>query len=1327
MKKRLLALLLCAVTVFSAAPLFALVGTAEENGEAPAYDYDALYVQGGLTLQYDLFKTNEFWDPEGDDHTEPESIYDLKDEGGNLLFDTVEKRVTQVYDGEQLTSVTALSAFSAARDTMIRQWGGVVDGFRVSGTQTMTLNMPILGIESYRDQTGAYQKAAVSLGRGYYQLLADIHSHAYININGNSHSGLSSVTFVASPGSIVDKPHFYLFRGVSLGLTAVEGGYAFANNGSYNEIAYTVGNNAAVIDPAAVGDFTIEVEHPTVSGSTAAEHLADRKNKRGTLSVRYGLVEMFSSFITYGGGASDSSCSTSIIGFQKSTDQKLYAIRIYERALSDDELAMNHFADLAKYYRLDVGSYAKLTDKEKATVAEGFLSDTVGKDSLYREDLQARVTEEVDGVVYGALLLEDTVNAERFDFADLAKSLRIDISGLRALPVEYRQPVYAAALGLVEKTAESVQAAVDAAIASVIEENFGDFVNQSALTYKDLYVKQEHLTVWVDFFAAKESDGYVYDRVSYQDPETQNLAAANRVVTEHTANSAQPYNMDTLFAKYRFRGGDESARKNAFFMVDIPAAGWAHTNIRKYGNGCLECGFNNSVGIYSPGADSDVTYQIVAGVKNKEGGSNASGELQLDGFRITFGVGGQGANMTSLTYFGFGPSSAPYSLSLSANNTATLAYGQTRFFNGLTYSADITMVVDKKNNVNKSYTIGYYTDSEGNPAYTATLPTVPSEDLLEKDGTHFIYQKTAAAKLYIDPQNGSLYWLNGTAKNTYFFLVDKGNGEYVFRDGNGNEWMTAEEGAVKEDTQTATAVTADNASVDLRGPYYDRSTIEEVAEGTPGSYGPYSMKMMDVSAYTNGSLLFKGENLTYKNDQPGSVGNRANLTLYAIRTYDCVLTEAEIRQNHFADLAGYYGFDLSLYHTLSEAQKQELFDRLASMQLGDSRLLCLEIYRTVLSAMLYDFESDSAAAKSFRAVCEAYFLDVTSLMELSAPACERVFEAFADVNAEDKHYTAILQARLEQAVESELTAHFEEATIHQTVEFVNWQLHVYGDPGMRAVFELNGRHLSVFGERGTDVTVGVMVAKKGSGVGRFTSPDELTVSVDQNGTITYPDGVSPLLAYENGRYTEHIMQEGESLLFAESIFPEEGDYAEEYYCVAFVVLQRDGAVYTHYQLAAYRGDEDPSLGELSERALALNWAYPNIHTVLSSYLSEEGYDKVPLYVGNHIISDFTISPDVTNSLLPESVNTVLRYYAGVSLSVGEGDGPFVHMGKFDTTYGERCYGVAIHYGDLYLWYNDDADVGLLIDLFDEILSYYYNRGTEILLPQGLNVVRNAAE
>jgi hypothetical protein len=254
-----------------------------------------------------------------------------------------------------------------------------------------------------------------------------------------------------------------------------------------------------------------------------------------------------------------------------------------------------------------------------------------------------------------------------------------------------------------------------------------------------------------------------------------------------------------------------------------------------------------------------------------------------------------------------------------------------------------------------------------------------------------------------------------------------------------------------------------------------------------------------------------------------------------------------------------------------------------------------------------------------------------------------------------------------------------------------------------------------------------MVAKKGSGDGYFSSPEEVCLRVDENGTITYPEGVSPLIAYEDGRYTEHMMQEGENLFFAESIFPEEEEYDVEYYCIAFVVLEKDGEVWTHYELATYRGDEAPSLGELSERALAANWAYPNIHTVLSSYLADQGYDKVPLYVGNNLISDFVIAPDVTNTALADSVNTVLEYYVGVSLSKGEKEGPFVHIGKFDTTYGSRCYGVSVHYGELYLWYNDEADASLLIDLLDEIFSYYYNQGSDILLPSGLNVVRNAAE
>ncbi len=1346
MKKRILSLFLAVLMTVTALPLFLLPAVAEGTEATTSYPteeaYNALYVQEGLTHAIDFFFANAYWNTDNPMPTVPylREEFDEESERWDIVYDT---------DGVTELSRTLKPIFKAACTTYFGNnegdpsyaarvwmnntaWKG--SGFALSMGKDENV---IDEVTLKQNKTPAFY-----LAEGYIQFVKGLNNNVYLSVGGehagtwNSTYTMQAVMTPAGSGTSAagdfapqyNAENWLVFRGIPLKINAYdENNYKLVYCSSYSGTSVKTPTVTVPFSKTAVATFTMISTAPEKPASGTATGKAELYYN-GTDLLQYTDEALEDANVTYG----TSSNLSLLFNYRNSTTAGLYALRIYSRSLTDEEMALNHFADLVKYYKLDFGFYDKLTDSERVAVAESFLTDTVGLDEAYRAQLQERVTEEVDNEVYGALLKEDTVNPSRFDFADLAKELRVDIQGLRVLPVEYRQTVYGIVLSLADKSAESVQAALESAILTVIEENYGDYINQNVITYKDLYVKQDHLTVWVDFFAARESDGYVYDTVSYQDEATQNLKAADRVTTVHTDNPEQPYNMDQLFAKYRFRGGDGADRANAFFMVDISSAGWAHTNIRKYGDGCLECGFNNSVGLYSPGKESDVTYQIVAGVKDKNGGfSGAQAELQLDGLRTSFRTGKSNDKITayvgSVQYFGFGAASYPYALTLS-EGSAIRQYGQTKAFSTVTNycSSDITLVLDKKEKETKSYTIDYYKDEHGNLAYTAKASDIPAAEELQTDGTHYVYRTSGIEKLYIDIANGSLYWMNGTAKNTYFFLVDKGNSEYAFRDGNGNEWMTTDEASVDKGAKTATAVTADSASIALRGPYYDTKSVKEVADGTAGFYGPYQVNMMDVYAYGNGSLLFKAEGLTYTDNQPGSVGNRGNLTLYAARVYDCTLTETEIKQNHFADLAGYYGFDLSLYPILTEAQREKLFDGLMEMQLGDDRVNSVAKYEALLFEMLYSLESESKAALSFRALCENYFLNVTSLMALSAESRERVFESFSDVDPESLHYNAILQARLEKAVENELLEHYEEATIHKTIDFSSWQLHVYGTPGFRAVFRINEQHLSALTARDTAVTIGIMVAEKGNEAGQISSAEELTLSVGQDGSLVFPEGVVATLAYENGHYTDSTVRENGEVFFSESIFPEEEAYGQKYYCTAFVMLKTDEGVFIYLQNAPYGRDNAPSLGMLSEQALALNWAYPNVQTVLTKYLEEEGYSKVSGFIGNTVLSDFRVSFDRDAEAVLEKVNALTNQYFGVSLMEGESEGPTVYIGKFDFIYKENCYGVSVHNGDLYLWYNDEAHKDRMIELLGEILSYHYETGGDcIVLPVGFNEIRMA--
>lgn len=1314
MKKRIACFLLAALLVLTAMPLFVFTATAEQSEEEEAFNYDDLYVKLGLSFQFDTFKTNPIWDPEGTSVVIPEELYAMKGEDGELLFDTKEERVIHSYgqDGTTLASVGTTEAFDAALNTYKASWNELLASFRVLGNRTITVTLPTIGVKSHHDKIGEQQYVSHALEAGYLRFFgSNAPLESKLSINGESYRGTSTIQYVFHPGDHLGQRYFVFYRGVSLGLTpGVDGGLVFKNSGMiYGNVDYGNITTDGSIAPDKVGDLTVTVEHPEVSGADA------RKEMNGRLVIHYNTQKLAENSISYSAGVADSILQLSMINYYRSTNQQLYAVRIYDRELTPDDIALNHFADLAKYYKLNVDGYFGLTSPEKLELAKTFANETVGNhDEAYIADLRLRVVEKIEDLVYGALLREDAVNSGCAEFTELAKKLKLDISGVRALPVEYRQTVYSAVLGLIEKTKETVEEAINVTVNAILEENFGDYIIEaSSITYKDLYVKQDHLKVWVDFFAAKETDGLIYDQVSYPDGTEENKVS-------HIGNLEQPYNADLLFEKYCFRGENRGS-VNSFYFKPFPSLG--ATNIRAYGDGCLKTGYQNMIGLYSPGSMTDATYQLVTGTHGKNGARAGGSYTQFDGIRFSYGTDANGNGFIgALTYFGFG--TADNGATLDSRNMVRLSAGKQVTFGDMSFSSDVTMVVKKGKERPFMYEIGYITDKNGNYAYTAKLDTAPDVSGLTPIGTagYYEYKTVGEAKLYVD-KNGNLYTnKNGWQKN--FYLVDKGNGSYAYCDLDGNEWILTDAEKINETTRKATGVTADNAGVSLIGPLYDNNKIVEAPVGSMNAHGPFEFMTMSVAAYANGQLIYNIEDITYRNEQQGLLGSGADMTIYAIRTYDCTLTDEEIKQNHFADLVGYYGFDLSLYNILTDAQKKQLYNSLATMQLGDNREACILRYEAMLSELLYDFVSESEAAMSFRKLCENYLLNVDSLLKLSVDSQERVFESFSDVNPESLHYSAILQSRLEKTVENELFDHYEEATIHKTIDFSSWQLHVYGDPGFRAVFELNEQHLSTFTARNTTATIGIMIAEKGNKSGQIASIDGLTVSIGSDGTLVFPDGVEATIAYENGSYTDAVIQENGEVFFSEGIFPDEESYGQKYYCVAFVVLKTAGGENVVYlQNAPYGRDNAPSLGEFSEQALALNWTYPNVQTVLTKYLEDDGYNKVAAFIGNKVLSDLRVSMESSNRTALERVNALMDFYFGVSLIEGEIEESGIYIGKFDSVYDKSSYGVSVQNGDLYIWYNDEAQLDMLIDLLDEILAYHYNLGGDIVLPNGFNEVR----
>ena len=71
--------------------------------------------------------------------------------------------------------------------------------------------------------------------------------------------------------------------------------------------------------------------------------------------------------------------------------------------------------------------------------------------------------------------------------------------------------------------------------------------------------------------------------------------------------------------------------------------------------------------------------------------------------------------------------------------------------------------------------------------------------------------------------------------------------------------------------------------------------------------------------------------VTGKNTSLFKIGEGSDTQIYAIRVYSRVLTENEVKQNHFADMAFYFGLDISKFTKLTASKKQAVYDAFAEV------------------------------------------------------------------------------------------------------------------------------------------------------------------------------------------------------------------------------------------------------------------------------------------------------------------------------------------------------------------------------------------------------------
>ena len=762
MKKRVLSILLAALMLIPACLPLVPVAAAEPAFEAA--DYDALYVQNGLVYAVDFFSTNSYWGGESISTTDKaagaaalnsfitkgqefpfefngssastvirdgyflnnKAVYQL------LVSTSLDKAINYTYDGATMEMVGVMDTTSAVAKKEPIPHGLTFSNIRF-GVCTVEGKLVVDAFALQTMGTAGYLATDLAIplrtgSQATYTLTVDrptdtqtFYTYSYSVTGAVQPSEAQKASFKASgtefkaSGNNFFVTHTATYDGETV--TAVseiaaptKDNQVFAYSvyrpvyAEFEGEKYIVGAIDRVTDDSGIEPYWHDV-------TTDPGHLALYED--GEALYRNDAVR-FPNNAGYG-------ASTYWRLWGQGNDMSTYAMRYYKRIITTDEMALNHAADLMKWFRLDITRYSRLDTAGRLAVAELLAGYDFTADPAA---LQTLIDETADAMTYDLLLDGLTEGTRDYEaaatFLTTAKEYLLDISDILLFPQEYRTAIYEAVNDFRgTKSFEKLMAVIDEMVKSTIASHYGEYDYPAEYNYRDLYVRQDQLTTALDFFDATPEDGNVYVGVSYDDwnaqydyysknwatlgPEhggpfeTRNDALV--YVRENRTENGQTNNWaDVVAEKYLWRGSTASIQ-----ALDISDRNYPHTNIRTWGDGRLICTLNNSFTVKFDEDASDVTYQVVA---------KASGGVswQLRGFRVSWRGTADALKVETMNYNAYGVSGtegkpSPSSVALLAINP------DPRPAVDVTYSTDMTAVADKRMGVDTGHYYKYEWDA----------------------------------------------------------------------------------------------------------------------------------------------------------------------------------------------------------------------------------------------------------------------------------------------------------------------------------------------------------------------------------------------------------------------------------------------------------------------------------------------------------------------------------------------------------------------------------------------------------------------------------------
>ena len=1038
MKKRILAMLLLAAMIVTALPLMVLPTlAAEEEETVKEYDraeydsYNKLYVTDSILFGADFYKMNEYWNPNGMIvYQVPVGPSDTTAyEYNGVTYDFTDA-TTQATITEGLASrwASASNPEGVAFLAAVKEWRAAYADFM---NQNFVWSSAGMKFTHYNNMSNvAKERAPLAAADGYMAFVSNYHTSGGLTFTGQNNTTAATMQMVSAFDTSRTSWMPFLWHHFKITYKHSGGNVLFSSvadhgKGEWNATAVATENNPL---ENRVYSYTQSI---SLTDSTDTFYVA---TQLGTMAEGTG---------NYRNGEATLKNGDFHMGFSVNmTNMKLYAFREYADTLTAEEIAQNHFADLVKWYRVDMDVIDMILDRIPAadryeklySKFTGFLIDADDKDAI-----EALLVSILTPLMAGAF--EGTVLAV---YEGVAAKYALNLDALLENPKGMYPNTYKHLNTLLAAYPETV-ANAKAGYKAALEADYGamwDGFDWTLEQYDALYTAQDDAVLSLDFFKTnsiwkqsielpilpQETTDYVYNGVTYDFTKIENRlmqADENKAILVKKNGTSIGYvylqkNGTPSYATASYPGGSAWGD----YRQTMPRQTFTAAEV----NGVVE---NLKARTDSNWGNGTYTYEVVDVSLWMIWRTDSNGKKAhyTDPAARVNGVGEWNTSTSTKVVQVF----------------ATKAEAEAKIAeikeDGYTYEAAVRPVITSeyyqcvldyaaavvKNCIYGADLAGGASDraASGLITFTQNMKTVGEVSYQSPDGIH-AYDGIPAMRTHVSFENGYMK-LDSSDSGPYFGVSGvKTTGDY-FLDvvmAGGNKHTTSASGSKTfqfRGQNVMFTVTAAGTSVVSVG---DAKAATNLVSGplTPFRFTITSKDLGNgkVTAQTaiNGTEVI-GADVSVTPGTAGLLGHShsEDAHIYTYRIYTRVLTAEEQAQNHFADIAKFYKLNLTGYDTLDAAGKAAVWAAVADLSFDATRIEAQNAVNAVLNAEVdaaYDaLAIEYPAYAAFIALASEYRINVADALsdaELMSYVKDLTFEGLSYAEAQARFDEAYLDA-----------------------------------------------------------------------------------------------------------------------------------------------------------------------------------------------------------------------------------------------------------------------------------------------------------------------------